>query len=191
MFRCDYCGLTYTYAVCPYDGIQLNSIMDQICNSLFRHNLGIPIQYQKYAIYSTTGNVAACPNCRTPYLYSNLPWDLRAEFNKQRLAAGCFIATAAMGSHLHPHVQSLRNFRDNILLKSRHKDSFENLLRFYYKFSPSVARAMCRHKSLKLILRYTIVYPIVFGIKMILPIFNVTLGIEKDARKRKTASSVT
>jgi hypothetical protein len=178
--------MTYTYAVCPYDGTPLGSIWDQVCrNPTVPHNLGIPIKYQKYAVYSYTQNVAACPNCRTPYLYSNLPYELRAQFNRERLAAGCFIATAAMESHLHPHVQSLRNFRDNFLLKSSHKDSFENLLNFYYKLSPPIARAMSKHKTLKVFLRYSVVYPVVFGIKMILPIFNVVLGIEGDAMRRQ------
>ncbi|MGH9925995.1 MAG: CFI-box-CTERM domain-containing protein [Nitrososphaeraceae archaeon] len=73
-----------------------------------------------------------------------------------------------MGSHLHPYVQSLRNFRDNILLQSRHKTSFENLLSMYYRLSPPLARSMNRYLILKIFLRYALVYPIVFGIKAVL-----------------------
>jgi hypothetical protein len=190
MPRCDYCGMIYDFAVCPYDGTPLsyNWQFDQVCqnpNPNIHHQLAIPMQYQIYVPYSPYRTVAACPNCRTPYFYSYLTPEQRAQFNRQRLATGCFIATAAMESHLHPHVQSLRNFRDSILLKSRHKDSFENLLRFYYRFSPPVARIMSKHKSLKFLLRYTIVYPVVFGIKMVLPIFNIVLGIEKDVKRKK------
>ena len=109
--------------------------------------------------------------------YSSLPSKLQNEFNKKRKSEECFIATAAMGSHLHPYVQSLRNFRDNMLLQSRHKTSFENLLSVYYRLSPPVARSMNRYLILKIFLRYVLVYPIVFGIKGILPVFDVVLGI--------------
>jgi hypothetical protein len=99
---------------------------------------------------------------------------------KDPIVKGCFIATAAMDSELHPYVQSLRDFRDNILLKSRYKNTFENLLEKYYVFSPPIARYMKKNRLIKLILKYILVYPIVFGIKIVLPIFNIVLGIEKD-----------
>jgi hypothetical protein len=98
---------------------------------------------------------------------------------------GCFIATAAMGSALHPHVQLLREFRDNILLQSRYKDTFENLLNKYYLLSPPIAKKMEQSYTLKVLLRYILVYPVVFGIKAILPIVDVILGIKKDAMARK------
>lgn len=189
MSRCDYCGLTYWYAVCPYDGTALSTMWDATCqNRVGQHNLTIPQQYRSLVNYSPIGNVAACPSCRTPYFYSYLTPQQRAEFNRLRQAAACFIATAAMGSHLHPHIQSLRNFRDGILLKSRHKDSFENLLRFYYKFSPPIARTMIKNKYLKGFLRYALVYPVVFAIKIVLPVFNAVLGIERDAKSRRDSS---
>ena len=40
---------------------------------------------------------------------------------------------------------------------------------------------MKKNKLIKLILKYVLVYPIVFGIKIVLPILNITLGIERDA----------
>lgn len=190
MFTCSYCGQTYQWAACPYDGSVLSYPQQPQCP--LGHDLTrLSPQYQNYQMYVANpfGTVAACPNCRTPYFYGYLSPELKMQFNRQRQALGCFIATAAMGSHLHPYVQSLREFRDNTLLQSCHKDTFEGLLKFYYRFSPSVARAMSRHKSLKFLLRYTIVYPVVFGIKMVLPIFNIVLGIEKDVRKRQRNNS--
>jgi hypothetical protein len=74
---------------------------------------------------------------------------------------GCFIATAAFGSELHPRVQSLRGFRDEILLKSELHDAFEKLLYVYYKFSPPIAAAMEKYRGLKIFLRFTLVYPVV------------------------------
>lgn len=186
MPRCDYCGYFSHYAVCPYDGTQVGEMDVQCNNPSIRHSLRIPVKYRRYFENPDTWTVAACPNCKTPYFYSYMPQKLREDFNRQRQAQGCFIATAALGSYLHPHIQSLRHFRDNILLQSRHKKSFENLLNFYYKFSPPVARAMTKYRSLKIFLRYTLVYPIVFGIKVVLPVCNLILGIEKDANHRKS-----
>jgi hypothetical protein len=106
------------------------------------------------------------------------------ERHRDPIVRGCFIATAAMDSELHPYVQSLRDFRDQILLNSRYKGTFENLLEKYYRLSPPVARLMKKNQWLKLVLRYILVYPIVFTIKLVLPIFNWTLGIERDAKSR-------
>ncbi|MEM2140965.1 CFI-box-CTERM domain-containing protein [Nitrososphaera sp.] len=99
--------------------------------------------------------------------------------------SGCFIATAAMGSEIHPHVQALRDYRDTVLLKSRYRGSFESLLAFYYRFSPPVAEAMVRHRFLKILLRYALVYPIVFAIKTVLPAVDAALGIRKDASRMR------
>jgi hypothetical protein len=48
----------------------------------------------------------------------------------------CFIATAAFGSHLEPHVKFLRYFRDNYLTTNAFG---KELVRFYYKNSPPIA----------------------------------------------------
>lgn len=74
---------------------------------------------------------------------------------------GCFIATAAFGSELHPRVQCLRNFRDEILLRSELGDDFKRVLFVYYKFSPPIAGAMKRYRGLKIFLKYTLVYPVI------------------------------
>lgn len=186
--RCDYCGLSYDYAVCPFDGTRLEQPSASTCQNPQGtiHNLvDIPkeyLRYQEYLKLSTYNNLAACPNCRTPYFYTSFPSNLKNEFDKKRKSEECFIATAAMGSHLHPHVQALRSFRDGILLKSKHRGSFESLLAFYYQFSPPIARAMSHNMPLKIFLKYALIYPIVFGIKGVLPLFDAVLGISKDAK---------
>jgi len=84
-------------------------------------------------------------------------WNLETE--------GCFIATAAFGSELDPHVQFLRKFRDEVVLKSTFKNPFEWLLGQYYKFSPPIAMKMKENSLLKIVLKYTVVYPFVLCTK--------------------------
>lgn len=88
---------------------------------------------------------------------------------------GCFIATASMGSEMHPHVQFLREFRDSILLTSSHKKKFEKVLEFYYKFSPPVAEAMNNDKHLKRVMKYLVVYPIVVSLKILVRLLGKEL----------------
>ena len=59
---------------------------------------------------------------------------------------GCFIATAAFGSYLHPKVQILRTFRDEYLLKTPPGRAFVKL---YYLLSPPVADVVGRHEGLR------------------------------------------
>lgn len=79
--------------------------------------------------------------------------------------AQCFIATAAMGSELHPHVNFLRSFRDDVVLKSNSKNAFTAMLNIYYTFSPFIAEAMERNDLLKSIIKLGIVYPFIYFIK--------------------------
>ena len=73
---------------------------------------------------------------------------------------GCLIATAAFGSELAPQVQSLRGFRDGIVLHtfagSKFMDIFDG---WYYSFSPSVADYERQNPWLQNIVRYSI-YPL-------------------------------
>jgi len=77
----------------------------------------------------------------------------------------CFIATAAFGSEIDPEVQFLREFRDEIVLKSMFKTFFEGLLDQYYKLSPTIAKKMEENSLFKNFVKYSIVYPFVIGTK--------------------------
>jgi len=69
------------------------------------------------------------------------------------IVASCFIATAAYGSPIDPHVNILREFRDRFLLESSISIAFVN---FYYKYSPPVADYIAKHVNLRTIVRLSL-----------------------------------
>lgn len=73
----------------------------------------------------------------------------------------CFIATAAYGSYLDPHVVILRNFRDQVLLTN---PMGRVLVDVYYMYSPSLADFIREHESIRTVTRW-ILTPVVYGIK--------------------------
>ncbi|HAS16686.1 MAG TPA: hypothetical protein DCR39_02015 [Nitrospiraceae bacterium] len=73
---------------------------------------------------------------------------------------GCFIATAAYGSYLDPHVKTLRDFRDTYLLTNRMGKVFVD---FYYTYSPTVAELIRKHEFLRIVTRIILI-PIVYAI---------------------------
>jgi hypothetical protein len=80
------------------------------------------------------------------------------------LKGSCFIATAAYGSPLHPYVKILRDFRDKYLMPSKLGRSLVNI---YYKYSPSVADFIMKHKVLKAAVRFSLMPVIVFSYSML------------------------
>jgi hypothetical protein len=73
---------------------------------------------------------------------------------------GCFIATAAYGSHLDPHVEVLRRFRDDVLLTNAPGRAF---VEFYYASSPPVADYIRRSEPLRAAVRAALT-PVVYGL---------------------------
>ena len=63
---------------------------------------------------------------------------------------GCFIATAAFGSYVAPHVQTLRMFRDQILMQSAAGQAF---VAWYYRVGPQWAEWIETHEGAKAFVR--------------------------------------
>jgi uncharacterized repeat protein (TIGR01451 family) len=72
----------------------------------------------------------------------------------------CFIATAAYGSALEPHVVALRQFRDRHLQRWVLGRAF---IRFYYQHSPPLAALIAAHPTLRFATR-TVLTPLVLAI---------------------------
>lgn len=90
-------------------------------------------------------------------------------------SSGCFIATAAYGSYLDPHVEALRKFRDQYLLTNAAGRAFVS---FYYHYSPPVAEFISKHARLRMMTRwmltptvYAAEYPLLFLVPCMLAAF--------------------
>lgn len=85
----------------------------------------------------------------------------------------CFIATAAYGSYLHPHVRALREFRDRWLMTSA---GGRKLVGLYYRYSPLLAEIIARHDALRLMTRW-ILTPVVLSVRYPLAPVAVTFAV--------------
>jgi len=66
---------------------------------------------------------------------------------------GCFIATAAYGSLMAPHVKILRDFRDRFMLNNTLGKDF---VRLYYAHSPPMADFIAKHDRLRAVVRVSL-----------------------------------
>ena len=66
----------------------------------------------------------------------------------------CLIATATYGSELQPQVQFLRNFRDNVVLRTFAGSAFMELFNsWYYSWSPPVAASIAPNPAFKAVMQ--------------------------------------
>jgi hypothetical protein len=97
----------------------------------------------------------------------------------------CFIATAAWGSWMDPHVGTLRAFRDEQLMRSAPGRAF---VAFYYRHSPPVAALIGRHEPLRAATR-ALLAPVVFAIEQPAPTGGmVLLGLVLWLATRRVAA---
>ncbi len=93
----------------------------------------------------------------------------------------CFIATAAYGSYLDPHVVTLRRFRDEYLLTHPAGAGF---VAWYYEVSPPLAAVIAEHEALRTLTRWTLT-PVVYAAAYPLPASLLALGIVLAALRRR------
>jgi YVTN family beta-propeller protein len=95
-------------------------------------------------------------------MVDNFTWNFRTrDTADSSVFISCFIATAAYGSPLDPHVAVLRNFRDKYLLTNPIGKIF---CQFYYRHSPPIADFIRRHEKLKTVTRW-VLEPIIYVIE--------------------------
>ena len=104
---------------------------------------------------------------------------------------GCFIATAAYGSALHPHVSTLRRFRDRHLLTSAPGRAF---VRLYYAYSPALAQAIEEYPLLGAAVR-ALLFPVVFVVSLpwtslLLALVGGAILLRRRRRRALAAMSV-
>ena len=93
---------------------------------------------------------------------------------------GCFIATAAYGSLVEPHVVLLREFRDTYLLTNSPGQKFVSL---YYTYSPPIADYIAEHEFLKKVVRVLLLpliglsYILVNGLWYLIPLVMAALSL--------------
>ena len=93
----------------------------------------------------------------------------------------CFIATAAYGSWLDPHVMTLRKFRDDYLLTNAMGTWF---VEFYYANSPPIADYIREREALKFTVR-VLLTPVVYAIEYPLAACLIVLAILVSRRQRR------
>jgi uncharacterized repeat protein (TIGR01451 family) len=101
----------------------------------------------------------------------------------------CFIATAAYGSRLDPHLESLRVFRDQFMMTNRPGRA---LVRFYYRHSPPLADFIADRDWLRAVVRgllTPVVATIEYPMPMALLIFSLIVAVLVRRRRGATAAA--
>ena len=101
----------------------------------------------------------------TPFIWGFIPneegW---CRINPSVLGEGCFIATAAYGTSTAKELDTLRTFRDEVLLDST---VGSQLVEWYYQTSPPVADFISEHQPLRTLVRELLVDPVVWVVDAI------------------------
>ncbi len=93
--------------------------------------------------------------------------------------SGCLIATATYGSEVASEVQFLREFRDDIIMKTFSGREFMKVFNiWYYSFSPKVANFERRYETIRIVAKY-VLYPLL-GILQIAMSFHYLMAFNHE-----------
>ncbi|MHC4687385.1 MAG: CFI-box-CTERM domain-containing protein [Planctomycetota bacterium] len=122
-------------------------------------DVGDAIQYTVWGLEPETRYYLALTAYDTSWNESDFSWEVSAITGDDPDPTpildsgddgGCFIATAAYGSYLNPHVKILRNFRDEFLISNSFGRKFVHL---YYQYGPRIANHIERYDFLQFLTR--------------------------------------
>ena len=135
------------------------------------HDTGIEVTIKAipnsgYRFSSWSGDASGTTNPITITIDSDK--SIKANFAKEEPLAekkgGCFIATAAYGTPVHPHMEIFRNFRDRYLMNNKLSRAFVEL---YYKYSPFFAKIIAKNKLLKMAVQINLIPLVIFSYSMV------------------------
>lgn len=128
-------------------------------SSGFTQYLGVTVNGNQVVLTVTDGGAGDADGSADGTIQLSVGVATKVRYEK--IAGGCFIATAAYGTLLDPHVKSLRKFRDKYLLTNAPGKAF---VRLYYKYSPPVAAIIGKYEILRTITRWSLA-PLVYGVE--------------------------
>lgn len=126
--------------------------------SVSRINLDTTKVYAAFANYEPDGLKQSACVVAMPKENSSLS-ELNGGKGAEAGDPTCFIATAAYGNALHPHLVSLRWFRDRILVLTKPGQAF---IRFYNEYGPSGAAWLKQHETARQVVRRALWLPAVY-----------------------------
>ena len=143
----------------------------QVCEKWLKYRKGRTLTYDELTHYqkaTSEGSGALEARVATIQREEELETELVGEQAKSIL---CFIATAAYGTPSAEEIDVLRNFRDDVLMKS---EAGRDYVGFYYAVSPPIAAFIARHECLRTLVRELAIDPIVWATRTATPLWSTS-----------------